>query len=550
MRRPLKRRLTVRLTIALGLAAGTILMAAGLWNLRLQRSHLTKLVMTAATERAEDIRRATRAAMMRNNPGEVRLIIEAVADQPSIDRIRLYDKKGRIRTSSEAREIGTLVDTVAEQCVVCHQQTQPLEAVERRDKTRIFTQPDGSRVLGVIAPIRNELACTEAACHAHPASQKVLGVLDLQLSLAGVDQALATSERQMILSLLGTTVAVLTLGWFLTWRMVLKPVGKLTEAASRVVAGELTTHIPAASEDEIGEMTEAWNTMIARLGRAQIVLERWNKTLEQKVDEKTQELEKAHQQMLQVEKMASLGKLAAVVAHEINNPLTGIGTYAHLLRKRLARATDDEVGQVSALGDETDQILKLIEGESARCGKIVRSLLLFSRTPGPSLADTQLEPLLERCRLLLQPQADRAEVRLALEVQADLPEISCDASQIQQMILALVLNAIEATPAGGSVTISSQFDGSTDGVVLRVVDSGRGIPADQLHHIYEPFYTTKEEGRGIGLGLAVVYGIVNRHHGSIDVHSPPGSGTRFTIELPLRQPLADDESEPDMESRN
>jgi len=550
MGRPLRSRLAIRLAVALGLAAGSIVIAAGVWNLRLQRAQLTRLVVTGAAERAEDIRRATREAMMRNSPGEVRKIIETIASQPSIERIRLYDKRGRIRTSSDASEIGTLVDTVAEQCVLCHQQTPTLERVEDRERTRIFHGPDGGRLLGVVAPIRNEPACADAVCHAHPPEQSVLGVLDIQLSLAGVDQNLAASERQMLLGLLGTTLGALAAVWLLTWHLVLKPVGRLTEAVSRVAAGELSSHLPTSSEDEIGEMTEAWNTMIAKLGRAHIVLERWSKILEQRVDEKTAELERAHQQMLQVEKMASLGRLAAVMAHEINNPLTGIATYARLMRKRLLARPQDEVGEPGVLSSDTEEILKLIEDESVRCGAIVRNLLLFSRTPGAGFAEAQLNTLLERSTLLLQPQSDRAGVKLKLEADPDLPRIPCDSSQIQQMILALAINAIEATPAGGTVTISSALAGPADGVVLRVVDSGRGIPPDKLHRIFEPFYTTKPEGSGIGLGLAVAYGIVSRHHGTIDVESSVDTGTTFSIQLPLSHPGEPDDSEADQDGRS
>ncbi|HET6347461.1 MAG TPA: HAMP domain-containing sensor histidine kinase, partial [Candidatus Krumholzibacteria bacterium] len=186
---------------------------------------------------------------------------------------------------------------------------------------------------------------------------------------------------------------------------------------------------------------------------------------------------------------------------------------------------------------ETDmrRILTLIEDESQRCGRIVRNLLLFSRGSDAHFTDEDLFPLLERCAMLLRHRADLAEISLQLDVPSGLPKIECDASQIQQMVLALAINGLEATSVGGSVTIAARAEGD-DAVVIGVRDNGRGIPKEQLSEIFEPFYTTKEGENGVGLGLAVVYGIATRHHGTIAVDSTPGEGTTFSVRLPLRQP--------------
>ncbi|MDH3744199.1 MAG: ATP-binding protein [Acidobacteriota bacterium] len=524
----------LRLGAAFSLAAVAVLLAAGAWNLRLQRAHLTRLVQASAIERADDIRRSMREAMKRNRPGEVERIIEAIAAKPTVERIRLLDKRGRIRSSTDRTEIGAVVDMVAEQCVSCHREGEVLERPAQEDRARIFAGEDGVRLLAVIAPIRNEPSCASASCHAHPSTRTILGVLDVHLSLSETEAFLAASERQMMLGLVGTVAALSVLVGLLTWRMVLRPVGRLTAAAARVAAGELSAHIPVYAKDEIGAMTEAWNTMIAKLGRAQIVLERWSQTLEQKVQEKTIELETTHQRLLRVEKMASLGKLAAVVAHEINNPLTGISTYARLLKRKYfsPEASDP---QPRPLDDEAERVLGLIEGEALRCSKIVRDLLLFSRSPDVSVTRQELEPLLQRCVMLLRHQAGAKRVELHVEVEDGLPSVTCDGSQIQQMTLALTLNAIEATPAEGKVTLRARHDRSTDEIVLEIQDTGRGIPAEHLDTIFEPFFTTKEEGSGVGLGLAVVYGIVERHHGTIEAVSEPDRGTLFTARLPLRR---------------
>jgi two-component system NtrC family sensor kinase len=296
--------------------------------------------------------------------------------------------------------------------------------------------------------------------------------------------------------------------------------------------GDLAARVPVRSKDEMGRLGRSWNEMTEDLQRARGELEGLNRTLEQRVEEKTRQLEETHRQMVVVEKMASLGKLAAVVAHEINNPLAGIRTYARLLRRQFAGGAAAPPTPEQAA--ETDRILQMVDGEAGRCGDIVRNLLAFSRQTGARLAQEDLAPVVERCRMLLKHQAEMLDVTLETRAAPDLPRVVCDAAQVQQVILALAMNALEATPGQGRVSIEAARDG--DGVKLVVADTGWGIPKEHLDRIFEPFFTTKETGKGVGLGLAVVYGIVNAHHGRIDVESEPGQGTTFTVHLPARQP--------------
>ena len=540
MRRPLRNRLTFRFSLGLCTGAAIILIGAGALNLHLQRIHLTRLVSASADRIAETIRRATRDAMMRDSAEEVHWMIESIGAQQGITRIRIFNKQGHIRSSTRSEEIGSFVDKRAEQCYACHQQDQPLDRLERADRVRIFSEPGKERTLGIIAPIRNELACSTAACHVHSSQQKVLGVLDVQQSLATVDAELAASENQLLASLAVMILAMLALTGVLTWRIVLRPVRRLQQATTRLAAGDLTSRLEVTSSDEVGDLMDSWNVMTEKLGRAQTEVEEWGHILERRVLDKTRELKKAHQRMLLVEKMASLGKLAAVVAHEINNPLTGIRTYARLLRRRLRSSGQIDKEKPSekftATGESTDQVLQFVEEEAGRCGDIVRNLLMFSRTPGARFSEEDLMPLIERCIFLLRHQAELKEINLKIESQGILPRISCDPSQIQQMILALAMNGLEATPKGGSLKIATRALEAEGHVMITVSDSGIGISEELRSQIFEPFFTTKKEGSGVGLGLAVVYGIVNRHHGRIEVESKPESGTIFTILLPVRQP--------------
>jgi two-component system NtrC family sensor kinase len=480
---------------------------------------------------AETVHRAAHDGMLRNDADGVRRIIENIAGQEGVDRLRIYNKEGRVRVSSVPAEEGSLVDKRSDECIACHAGAQPKAGLDRKDRIRMLPAAGGGRVLGIITPIYNEPKCT--ACHVHPASQRVLGILDVRLSMSQADAVLAASERQMQYGLFATGLAVLLLSLLLLWAFVLRPVKRLRRAMERAGDGDLSVRVPVRSKDEMGGLALSWNEMTEDLQRARQELEGLNRTLEQRVDEKTRELEHTHRQMVVVEKMASLGKLAAVVAHEINNPLAGIKTYARLLRRQFAAGTVAATPEQAA---ETDRVLQMVDSEAGRCGDIVRNLLAFSRQAGARFAEEDLSAVLERCRMLLKHQAEMNGVTLEVRPAEGLPKVVCDAGQVQQLILALAMNALEATPSDGRVTVEASPD--RDGVRIVVADTGWGIPKEHLERIFEPFFTTKEAGKGVGLGLAVVYGIVQRHGGTIDVDSEPGRGTTFTVRLPARPPEA------------
>jgi two-component system NtrC family sensor kinase len=261
----------------------------------------------------------------------------------------------------------------------------------------------------------------------------------------------------------------------------------------------------------------------------------WSLTLEQKVVEKTEELNRAQRQVLHMEKMASLGKLAASMAHELNNPISGVLTYARLIRRELdGQSLDPETRE------EWTRYLTLIDRECARCGGIVQNLLLFSRRSDTESAPVDMNLVVEHCLMLVRHHLEMKGVSLQTQLLPDESTIVADGGQIQQALLALLVNAIEALgglePGEGELGV--RLRGSPEEIQIEVSDNGSGIAVDVLPHIFEPFFSTKHKENGVGLGLAVVYGIVERHGGGIDVDSAPGRGTTFCVRLPRTPPPA------------
>jgi two-component system NtrC family sensor kinase len=266
--------------------------------------------------------------------------------------------------------------------------------------------------------------------------------------------------------------------------------------------------------------------MTEDLRHARDELSEWARTLEVRVDEKTSELKSVHQEMLRVERMTSIGKLAAIIAHEINNPLAGIHTYARLLMKEVDRGTLDL--------PRTKENLSVIASESARCGEIVKGLLQFARPNGSTkLMPSDANEVVRKSLRLVEHKLAMMGVKTQIDLGRELPAIPCDPQQVAQALVALLINACEAmTLNEGRLEVTTRRLGRTEGrtgVEIRLGDNGSGMDAETKAHIFEPFFTTKRGERSLGVGLAVAMSIVTRHGGEIEVDSSPGAGTTFTL---------------------
>ena len=514
--------LSAKLLVLLGLSMALVFGLLGYLNIQLHRRHLEYAAEAEAARMSSVIQRNASYYMLRNQRDGLYHIITDLANEPGVLRIRIINEQGRISFSSDTSEIGRVLDDSLR-----HANMESEISGATRQAIRTFRQSNGERALAVLNPIENGPSCSSAECHAHPAEIKTLGFLDMHVSLARTDQNVAESRRQVwqytILAILG--VALLSAAF--VRHTLYGPLTELMKGTEHIGAGDLGYQIQLERhQGELAEVAGSFNTMSRQLKEARNEINAWTQTLEARVEQKTRELTGAREEMSRVERMASIGKLAAVVAHEINNPLAGILTYAKLLKKR---ASKEPAGNA-----ENIEMLDLIESESRRCGEIVRNLMTFGRPSSMNYEPADLNSVIDRCVRLVNHQLELKNIELQLNLGPNLGAIRCDPAQIEQVLLALVMNAIDAMPNGGTLTLGTRKASNGTDVQVEVRDNGLGMPPEVLQNMFEPFFTTKERGRGLGLGLAISRQIVERHQGRIELKSEPGRGTVFTITLPMQ----------------
>jgi two-component system NtrC family sensor kinase len=532
----LKFKVSLDLTIALTLA----LLLFTLLVVRHQRDQLLREATSRVTQLSEMITRSTRFAMLQNQPYYVHRIIQDVGSNPSIDRIRIFSKEGQIIDSTNAAEIGLKVDQKTEGCIRCHQTSKPLEQISGSEKARIFSTAEGKRLLGSMEVIRNEPSCHTAACHQHTKDQSVLGVLDIVYSLDDIDRSMRQNVIIIaVLSLGFVIIALLSISFFVR-RLIYVPLRDLETGAKRLAAGNLEQPIPVRSEDEFGELAASFNAMTAALRNSQQELREWGHTLEEKVENRTRELRVAEAEAARGEKLASVGLLAAGIAHELNNPLTGILTFSHLIRKKMPDGSPD--------AEDLDLVIR----ETKRCAAIIRRLLDFAREKTPEKKFCDLNQIIEDTARIIERPANLRDIEITMDLDRNLPQAWVDADLIKQVIMNMLVNAQHAIEEKGSITIRSRRVPRAMSlelgakpvpmVELSIIDTGCGIPEKNMKRIFDPFFTSKELGKGTGLGLSVSHGIVSAHGGAIKVESTVGEGSTFRVYLPVEPPPGDAES--------
>ena len=415
-------RIGLKLIAGVVLAVIVIISAFAYFNIKQQDKLLLSEILRHSNQESDLIKSSTKDAMLANNRETIHSMIHTIGGQSFIRNVRIMNKSGEIIYASDTTTIGTMLDMKTQACYTCHAAGVPLQKLSMTARSRIFRlHPDSARTFGVINPIYNEPSCWNGDCHIHPQKQKVLGVLDLTVSLKPVDKKIAEVEIQMIAFALISIFVLSLVLWLLVRFVVDKRVKNLVVATREVASGNLGYNIQDMGNDELGMLAISFNKM-------------------------TKKLSEARQQLFQSDKMASLGRLAAGVAHEINNPMTGILTYASFLQKR----TKDQ--------PEFQEDLAVIVRETKRSRDIVKSLLDFARQSVPKKVLANIRQIINMALQVTENQLTLKKIKIEKDLATNLPKLTVDVNQMQQVFTNLIINASHAIGEdGGTIRIRTEL---------------------------------------------------------------------------------------------
>lgn len=511
--------------------AALLLVGGGLsWYLLISstKENLIKDAIEDAAAYSDLVRKSTRYSMLTFHRDAIQQTVEEISSRKEIEKIRIFDGKGRVSYSSMLGEIGTRTDKKGAACGGCHKDSlNPSETLSQSGRWSISDRGE-HRVLTFIEPIYNGPSCYATACHIHIQGQKVLGILQTDFSLSTVDNAIRRQTFAITLFAAAfMTVSALVLYLILS-RFVLSPVSLISKAMRKVSEGELKQAVSVGSADEMGQLATTFNSMTKDLAQARGRMENWTMALEDGIAKKTEELKRSQDKLIQAEKLASLGRLTADVAHEIRNPLTAVGGFARRLHK-------------IAIGPKEKEYAGIMLAEVDRLEKILRDVLTFSREARSHLEKNDLRDVVQDALKIYEDLFVEQSIESEVRTENGILPVLMDGDQVRQALRNLVNNAIDAMDKGGALTVTAGREELHDVtyMFLRVSDTGPGIATEDLPLIFEPFFTTKTSVHGTGLGLSIARKIMEEHGGFIKAENVASGGSAFTLYFPFQ---SDEES--------
>jgi two-component system NtrC family sensor kinase len=479
-------------------------------------------------------------SMMENDKRSLQYTLDVIHTLPGIEDVNMYDIDDNLVYTSFSADPASQSNS---NCKSCHKDISSMFPAKQKSYTIMnanskcmMNKTDNlHRHLLIKSPILNERTCFQSSCHAHQATDEVLGSLVIRIPLKDLDAAVSKSTTEFFLLAILTTLLLVTFLIVFTRRNIKRPLNALIKASIAVANGDRNTRVEMEPNqlDDMRMVSNAFNHMLDSLQAATNELENWSQQLEYKVQKKSEELGAAQNELMHIERLASLGKLSSSVAHEINNPLSGILIYSKLVYKQLSNPELYASKRESMLHH-----LKLIQNETKRCGDIVKGLLDFSRKDQNDFEVRHLHEILQGTYDLMTHPIKIANIRFYKDFSAGSDLIYCSPNEIKQACVAILVNASEAILENGEILMRT-LNPDDDSIKLEITDNGVGISAQDLPHIFEPFFSTKHDARGIGLGLPIVHGIIQNHKGKIQVKSEPGHGTTISITLPLARNKGD-----------
>jgi two-component system, NtrC family, sensor kinase len=474
-------------------------------------------------------------SMLENDKSSLQYTLNIINTLPGLDEVNMYDSEDYLVYSSIASDTNNSHSNP--NCTSCHSNIRSLftgsgnsyKIIDAGNDCKMNQNDNRTRHLLIRSPILNEKSCYTSSCHAHKATDTLLGTLVIKLPLEDMDAAVRKSSMEFFLLAIFTTLVLMSILIYFTRRRIKDPLNALIKVSIAVANGDKSTRVEITPNqlDDMRMVSKAFNEMLDNLQAATDELETWSQQLEYKVQKKSEELGAAQNELMHVERLASLGKLSSSVAHEINNPLSGILIYTKLLYK--------QVSNPELYASKRDSMLKhlrLIENETKRCGDIVKGLLDFSRKDQDDFEPTHLHKILQDTYDLMTHPIKIANISFTADFSATYDLVYCSPNQIKQACVAMLVNASEAVAENGEIKIRTK-NPDEDSINFEISDNGLGIAAEDIPHIFEPFFSTKQDASGIGLGLAIVHGIVQNHKGKIQVKSDIGSGTTISVTIPL-----------------
>jgi len=474
-------------------------------------------------------------SMLENDKSTLQNTLGIINKMPGIDEVNMYNSQDSLVYSSFTNEMNS--GHSDPNCINCHTNIKSMfpgkersyKIVEVNSDCTMNLNDNSSRHLLIRSPILNERSCSTSDCHAHLETDTILGSLVIKIPLEAQDAAIEKSTTEFFLLAIFATLLLVSFLLVFTRKKIKDPLNELVKVSIAVANGDKSTRVEIKPNqlDDMRMVSVAFNDMLDNLHTANDELENWSQQLEYKVQKKSEELGAAQNELMHVERLAALGKLSSSVAHEINNPLSGILIYTKLLHKQVSNPE-----LYAAKKDTMLKHLKLIENETKRCGDIVKGLLDFSRKDQNDFVPKHLHEILKETYDLMTHSIRIANISFLKDLSAKSDLIYCNPNQIKQACIALLVNASEAVFENGEIIIKTH-NPDEDSVVFEISDNGLGIAPEDIPHIFEPFFSTKQDVSGIGLGLAIVHGIIQNHKGKIQVRSELGNGTTLSVTLPL-----------------